>query len=90
MPRDEGTVTYLIDVDPGPLFRMGTVHFEGMPEALDARLIKAWKLKPGDPFTPGYFTEFLRNNVAAGPGHSVTSRQTIVEGNLVNLTISLE
>jgi outer membrane protein assembly factor BamA len=51
-------VNYTIEIDPGPLYRMGTVHFDGAPDAMSARLAHIWKMAPGDTFDESYVVGF--------------------------------
>jgi outer membrane protein assembly factor BamA len=57
---DEAThiVNYRIEVTPGPLYRMGTVKFEGAPDVMAAKLKNAWKLAPGAAFDESYVSSF--------------------------------
>ena len=41
-------VNYSIEIDPGPLYKMGAVQFDGAPDAMAVRLENVWKLAPGD------------------------------------------
>ncbi|HLX72495.1 MAG TPA: POTRA domain-containing protein, partial [Verrucomicrobiae bacterium] len=54
-----GTVAYLLEVNEGPLFRMGELEFRGLDNNLTARLRAAWKLRPGDVYDASYLQEFL-------------------------------
>lgn len=51
-------VNYSIEIDPGPLYRMGGVHFDGAPDAMSARLAHIWKMAPGDTFDESYVVGF--------------------------------
>ena len=57
---NEGThiVNYTIEIDPGPLYRMGSVHFDGAPDAMAARLAHIWKMARGDTFDEPYVVGF--------------------------------
>jgi len=57
---DEGAhiVNYSLDVDPGPVYRMGTVQFDGAPDAMTARLAHLWKLALGAVFDESYVSTF--------------------------------
>ena len=37
---------------------MGTVHFDGAPGDLSARLTRLWKMAPGQPFDESYVSTF--------------------------------
>jgi outer membrane protein assembly factor BamA len=51
-------VNYTIEIDPGPIYRMGAVHFDGAPDAMALRLKTAWKLVPGAAFDESYVVGF--------------------------------
>jgi len=37
-------VNYSVEIDPGPLYKMGAVQFDGAPDAMAIKLKNAWKL----------------------------------------------
>jgi len=47
-------VDYTVEIDPGPLYRMGAVQFDGAPDAMAARLTRLWKMAPGETFDESY------------------------------------
>jgi outer membrane protein assembly factor BamA len=49
---------YSLEIVPGPSYQMGTVHFEGAPDAMAARLTRLWKMAPGQPFDESYVSSF--------------------------------
>ena len=51
-------VNYSIEIDPGPLYKMGTVQFDGAPDAMALKLKNAWKLAPGATFDESYVSGF--------------------------------
>jgi outer membrane protein assembly factor BamA len=51
-------VNYGLEIAPGPQYRMGTVKFDGAPEAMAAKLKQAWKMAPGDVFDESYVAGF--------------------------------
>jgi outer membrane protein insertion porin family len=51
-------VNYDLEIVPGPIYRMGTVHFEGAPDDMAVRLARLWKLAPGQPFDESYVSTF--------------------------------
>jgi outer membrane protein assembly factor BamA len=51
-------VNYSVEAAPGPLYRMGTVQFDGAPDAMAARLKHLWKLAPGQTFDQSYVSGF--------------------------------
>lgn len=54
-----GTVSYTVDVDPGPVYHLGFVKFDNVSEDLRALLIHNWQMMPGDPFNESYVANFI-------------------------------
>ena len=52
-------VNYRLEVAEGPQYRMGTVTFDGAPDAMAAKLKAAWKMTPGDAFDEIYIKNFV-------------------------------
>ena len=51
-------VNYTLEIAPGPIYQMGTVQFDGAPEAMTVRLTRLWKIAPGQPFDENYVSTF--------------------------------
>ena len=51
-------VNYSLDIAPGPVYKMGTVQFDGAPDAMAVRLTRLWKMPPGDTFDESYVSSF--------------------------------
>lgn len=51
-------VNYTIEIDPGQVYRMGTVQFDGAPDAMAVRLARVWKMAPGETFDESYVSGF--------------------------------
>jgi outer membrane protein assembly factor BamA len=51
-------VNYTIEIDPGQVYRMGTVQFDGAPDTMALKLKNAWKLAPGAAFDESYVSGF--------------------------------
>ena len=51
-------VNYSLEIAPGPSYQMGTVHFDGAPNDMTARLTRLWKMAPGQPFDESYVSTF--------------------------------
>ncbi len=51
-------VSYSVAIDPGPAYQMASVQFDGAPDAMIARLVRLWKLAPGQPFDESYVSTF--------------------------------
>jgi outer membrane protein insertion porin family len=54
-----GTVSYTVDVDPGPVYHLGFVKFDNVSEDLRTLLIHNWQMMPGDPFNESYVANFI-------------------------------
>lgn len=53
------TVSYSLALTEGDLYRFDQVSFVGLDAATIARLQKAWRLRPGDPYDRSYPQRFL-------------------------------
>jgi outer membrane protein insertion porin family len=53
------TVTFLLDVTEGAVYRMGELEFRGIDNSLTARLRAAWKLRAGDVYDANYLKDYL-------------------------------
>ncbi len=51
-------MNYSVEIDPGPLYKMGAVQFDGAPDAMAIKLKSAWKLAPGATFDESYVSAF--------------------------------
>jgi outer membrane protein assembly factor BamA len=51
-------VNYTIEIDPRPLYQMGTVQFDGAPDAMAVRLTHIWKMAQGGTFDESYVSGF--------------------------------
>jgi outer membrane translocation and assembly module TamA len=51
-------VNYSLEIAPGPSYQMGTVQFDGAPDAMAAKLSRLWKLAPGTAFDESYVSNF--------------------------------
>jgi outer membrane protein assembly factor BamA len=51
-------VNHSVEIVPGPIYKMGTVHFDGAPDDMAARLTRLWKMAPGQPFDESYVSTF--------------------------------
>jgi len=51
-------VNYSVATDPGTVYQMASVHFDGAPDAMVARLMRLWKMAPGQPFDESYVSTF--------------------------------
>lgn len=51
-------VNYSLEVAPGAQYRLASVKFEGVPDAMATRLRLAWKMAPGDVLDESYVSNF--------------------------------
>jgi outer membrane protein assembly factor BamA len=51
-------VNYSVEIEPGPLYRMAAVQFDGAPGPMAAKLTRLWKMTPGDAFDESYVSGF--------------------------------
>lgn len=58
--EDAPIVDLAIEVRKGPRFVFGELRLTGLSEAMRARALSLWKLKPGQPMNEPYVAEFLR------------------------------
>jgi outer membrane protein insertion porin family len=56
-----GTVSYRVDIDPGPVYHLAFVKFENVSDDLRRLLMRSWQMLPGDPFDESYVSNFLVN-----------------------------
>jgi outer membrane protein assembly factor BamA len=66
--RAQGTVSFTVSVEPGPVYRMGRLFIQNSAEDLRAAMWAAWKLQGGEVFDESvvhtYYT--LQGNTALG------------------------
>ncbi len=51
-------VNYSLEIVPGSQYRLGSVRFDGAPDAMAAKLKLAWKMASGDSFDESYLSNF--------------------------------
>ena len=59
LDRDNGTVTYVATVHPGPAYSMGTLNIENVSDELRTMMLTAWKMPPGAVFNEGSILGFF-------------------------------
>jgi outer membrane protein assembly factor BamA len=91
-PRlDDSTrkAVFAITIDEGPQFRMGTVSFAGVPDAVAAGLTKKWRLQAGAVYDDSYPDRFhddeIRPLEKQFPQRVTTERRADVEKRIVNV-----
>ena len=88
-----GTVSYTVNVDPGPVYHLGFVKFDNMSDGTRTLLMRYWQMMPGDVFDQSYMNGF----VLKARGQDRTLAQTlsgahfkyIETEDLVNHTVNL-
>jgi len=56
--RTQGTVSFAVTADPGPVYTMGTLTIENVAENLRAAMLAAWKMPQGAVFNEGAILSF--------------------------------
>ncbi len=57
--RTNGTVSYSVTVDPGPVYTMGTLTIENVSDDLRAAILAVWIMPPGSVFNEGAIRGFF-------------------------------
>jgi outer membrane protein assembly factor BamA len=57
--RDKGAVTYVVTVEPGPVYTMGKLSLDNVTDELAASMLKQWRMAAGAVFDEGAITDFL-------------------------------
>jgi outer membrane protein assembly factor BamA len=55
----DATVSYTVDVDPGPVYHLAFVKFDNVTDELRSLLIHNWEMMPGDAFDESYVETFI-------------------------------
>ena len=55
----DATVSYTVDVDPGPVYHLAFVKFDNVSDDLRKLLIHNWEMMPGDVFDESYVATFI-------------------------------
>ena len=58
--REKGTVSYTVNVEPGPQYKMGTLNLQNSAADLKAAMLAAWKMPAGAVFNEGAVAAFYR------------------------------
>jgi outer membrane protein assembly factor BamA len=59
----ENSIALILNLNEGPVYRMGTLEILGLPAEVAQRIQRAWRPKPGQPYDdgePGYIFERFR------------------------------
>ena len=62
-----GTANYTVEIDPGPVYRLGFVKFDNVSDDLRKHLMRSWQMLPGDVFDEGYVANFVNNAQHSDP-----------------------
>jgi outer membrane protein assembly factor BamA len=57
--HDKDSVSYLVTVDPGPIYMMGKLSLENVTDELSAEMLKQWKMAAGTVFNEGAIMNFF-------------------------------
>lgn len=96
---DDGSrsVTYKIEIQEGPQYRMGTLKIDGLSESTTNRLLVRWKLKSREVYDTFYLKEFLKQEMTldaselGSPPKTISSEIKVDREKLiVDVTISLK
>ncbi len=66
LDTEERSIALTVNLNEGPVYRMGTLQILGLPEELARRIVRAWRPKPGQPYDqgePGYIFERFRSQL---------------------------
>jgi outer membrane protein assembly factor BamA len=55
----DATVSYTVDVDPGPVYHLAFVKFDNVTDEMRNLLIHNWQMMPGDVFDESYVSTFI-------------------------------
>jgi outer membrane protein assembly factor BamA len=61
--RTNGTVSYSVTVDPGPVYTMGTLTIENVSDDLRAAILAVWIMPPGSVFNEGAIRGFFATHM---------------------------
>ncbi len=57
--HDKDTVSFVVSVEPGPVYTMGKLSLENVTDELAATMLKQWKMKTGTVFDEGAIMTFF-------------------------------
>jgi len=63
----QGTVSYAVNVDPGPVYAMGTLHIDNVSDELRNTMLAAWKMPQGSVFNESVILSFLAVDPTVNP-----------------------
>ena len=64
---ETGLANFTVEIDPGPVYRLGLVKFENVSDDLRKLLMRSWQMLPGDVFDESYVANFVGNAEKAEP-----------------------
>lgn len=62
-----GTVSYNVEINPGPVYHLAFVKFDNVSDELRSRLMRYWQMLPGDTFDDSYPFNFISAAANADP-----------------------
>jgi outer membrane protein insertion porin family len=57
--RVQGTVSFAVTVEPGPVYNMGALRIDNVSDALRTQMLAAWKMPAGAVFNEGAILGFF-------------------------------
>jgi outer membrane protein insertion porin family len=85
-------VSYHYSLTEGPLYRMGSLEINGLPEALTQKLKDSWQLKQSEVFDTSYYEKFMKSamkEIDAAGLLRVSGSNVEYKPNRDNLTVSV-
>jgi outer membrane protein insertion porin family len=62
-----GTVSYTVDLNPGPVYHLALLKFDNVSDDLRKLLMRNWQMLPGNPFDASYVSDFVLKAQKADP-----------------------
>lgn len=83
LDTSDNSVALIINLNEGPVYRMGTLKILGLPEELAKRIARAWRPKPGQPYDggePGYIFQQFRGQLPKDAAPASNAHVKVDEG----------
>jgi outer membrane protein assembly factor BamA len=87
------TVTYLVTINEGDVYKMGELEIQGLDVRTTARLADAWKIRGGDPYDSSYPKKFLEdvNSLLPGGQWNISMHESVEESDkTVDVTLRFD
>jgi outer membrane protein assembly factor BamA len=56
---DAATVSYTVDINPGPVYHLAYLKFDNVSDQMRTLLLHYWQMMPGDVFNENYVSQFI-------------------------------